>query len=417
MIHAHSPRYAMVIIAMSFLAQFVGSGFIYYGFSAIVVPLSLEFTGGNRASVMGLQLILGLVGVVSAPIIGRLAANGHSRTIVTLGMAATGLGMILVAQMHSLIGIALVFMTALAFGAIALLGAATTTLIVNWMEQNRGMAFGIANAGASAAGIVLAPITAMLIASHGWRGAFTVLGVVALVMTAVIWKLAIEHPPRAPGADGANDAHQTPVLPLWQAFRNPNVWLIGLTGGIAIMASTAFLAHVFAFGADRGLTPVHAAYIASSFAAGGVVGKLLFGKLSDWIGPRASFNIALASSAAAFFTLSLISNYLAIAAVCFWLAMGSSGTLPLINATVACVFGARIFGTVMGAIWPVVQIPALLGPMLVALIFDATGGYSGSFVAIAGALFCAVILNNAIRYPKSEKSDEHALTEDLTHAA
>lgn len=416
MITAHSPRYAMVIIAMSFLAQFVGSGFIYYGFSAIVVPLSLEFTGGNRSAVMGLQLILGLVGVVSAPIVGRLAANGHSRIIVTLGMAATGVGMILVAQMQSLIGIGLVFMTALAFGAIALLGAATTTLIVNWMEQNRGMAFGIANAGASAAGIVLAPITAMLIASHGWRGAFTVLGVVALAMTAVIWKLAVEHPPRTPDRDDGSNG-SAPALPLWQAFLNPNVWLIGLTGGIAIMASTAFLAHVFAFGADRGLTPVHAAYIASSFAAGGVAGKLLFGKLSDWIGPRASFNIALASSAAAFFTLSLISNYLAIAAVCFWLAMGSSGTLPLINATVACVFGARIFGTVMGAIWPVVQLPALLGPMLVALIFDATGSYSGSFMAIAGALFCAVILNNAIRYPKSEQLDDHSLLEDLTRAA
>lgn len=417
MINGHSPRYGLVIIAMSFLAQFVGSGFIYYGFSAIVVPLSQELTGGNRSSVMSLQLILGLMGVVCAPTIGRLAANGHSRAILALGMAATGTGMILVAQMHSLFGLALVFMTALAFGSIALLGAATTTIIVNWMEKNRGMAFGIANAGASAAGIVLAPITAMLIGSYGWRGAFTVLGTVALAMTIVIWKLAIEYPPRPANADAADKADPAPVMPIWQAFRNSNVWLIGLTGGMAIMASTAFLAHVIAFGMDKGLSPIDAAYIASSFAAGGVAGKLFFGRLSDWIGPRASFNIALASSAAAFFTLSLISGHAAIGAVSFWLAMGSSGALPLINATVASVFGARAFGSMIGAIWPVVQLPALSGPMLVALIYDVTGSYSGSFLAIAAALFCAIIMNNAIRYPKSEEPIKKTTIEDVTNAA
>lgn len=183
------------------------------------------------------------------------------------------------------------------------------------------------------------------------------------------------------------------------------------------MASTAFLAHVFAFGMDKGLTSIDAAFIASSFAAGGVVGKLFFGRLSDWIGPRASFNIALGSSAAAFFTLSLVSNYTVIKAVSFWLAMGSAGTLPLINATVASVFGARAFGSMMGAISPIKHVPVLAGPMLVAIIYDVTGSYSGSFLAISGALFCAIIMNNSIRYPKSEQINPTTLKEDLTHAA
>ena len=45
-------------------------------------------------------------------------------------------------------------------------------------------------------------------------------------------------------------------------------------------------------------------------------------------------------------------------------------------------YGRRFFGTIQGTIRPILAIPQLVGPLLIAMVFDMTGSfYAGFFIA------------------------------------
>lgn len=388
------PAYRWVIVALSFLAQFAGSGFIFYGFSVVLVPLAHEFAGGNRTPVIGLQFASGVIGMLMSPIIGRWVSEGRSRAVLAGGLAATGLGLALASWADSLLALGLLYGSLIAFGASALMGAGATTMIVNWFDERRGTAFGLANVGASAAGIVVAPAAAALMQQGGWRTTLLGLGLAALLFALVAWALVVHRPPGRPAGGRAAAAG------LDSGPRQPRIWLIGLVGGLAIMCSTAFLAHVVSFGRDIGLAPIDAAWLGSIFAAGGVAGKLLFGRMSDRVGVRPSFTLALLGAAAAFVALSTTAAIGAVGGLVFIVAMGVSGALPLTNALIAASFPAPEFGRAAGNIWPIIQAVVLAGPLVASLLFDRTGSYAAPFLFLAAALAAAAAILHLMPRPR-----------------
>lgn len=393
-------RYGWVVVAVSFATQFIASGFLYYAFAIVVKRIAEELADGQRTPVLGLQLVMGVGGIVMAPVIGRIAQRGYVRALIGGGVAVTGCGLLLMAQVTALWQLGLVFALCFGFALNTLMGVAATTIIVNWFERDRGLAIGLSNVGASLGGFVMAPAMTALVAGHGWRGAYELLGLVVLVAAPFIALLAVSRPPGAQPALTAAAGGPAPAT--WRGLREPNLWLIGTAAGIAFMCSTALVSHSVAFGTDHGFSAAQAAYLASLFALGGIIGKVAFGRLCDRIGETAAFIAALLSAALGFIGLNLLTGYAAIGALVCWMGLGLGGSLPLSSAILARAFGRDRFAAMFGLMWPICQPAVLSGPLLAAWVFDLHHSYRPAFWAFAAALVVAAALIACTRLPPRE---------------
>ena len=163
---------AMVIIFMTH------SGVWYYGLTAFVLPLTMEF-GWTRTEVsLGLSLSK-LESGVDGPIVGWMSDRIGPRWAAILCLALSG-GLL----------ISLRFIDSLwSFYALMLLifvlptspFVAMATAVARWFDRKAGRALGLYSVGAGLTGL-LTPVLVWIIGNYGWRTAFTITGTMILTI-------------------------------------------------------------------------------------------------------------------------------------------------------------------------------------------------------------------------------------------
>ena len=346
------PFYGWIVVGVAFLVQFMFTGFVFYSFAVILTHLADEFSGGDRTPILALQLGMGVAGIVMAPFIGRLAGRGWIRVLMTGGTLAAGVGMILVAHLHSLWWIGVVFATLLSLGGNTMGGVTPTTLIVHWFEKRRAIALGASQLGASLGGMVMAPVAAGLVSAYGWRGAWEILGIVILCTAPLVWWLTVDRPedrglrpdgdsarelePSAAADSGPISVSARPVvLRTSRALREANLWLIALATGISFMGTGALLNHIVAFGTDSGFSAERAALLASLVAGGAGLGKLVWGWLYDRLGEAQSLFASIIFQGVCLLGLTWVAGYYPLATLSLLTGIAIGGILPLSSALMA----------------------------------------------------------------------------------
>ncbi|MBW2268330.1 MAG: MFS transporter [Deltaproteobacteria bacterium] len=404
--------YGWAIVGLTFSTQFLMTGCVFYGFSVVLTSLADEFAGGDRTPVIAVQAIGGVAGMVCAPVVGRLMGRGHERRLITAGALAAGLALLGASRATALWQIAALFGTLIGLASHTLSATGPSTLVVHWFERRRATALATSQLGSSLGGMVMAPVVASLIAWGGWRGAYQVLGTLLLCTAPLLWWLVVGRPEdrglRVDGLPAQALDDVAPALEVVPPFRTadalhePNLWLIALAMGIAFMATTAVISHVVAFGSDAGFEPARAAVLASLMAGGAALGKLVFGRLSDLIGPRPALMLALVGQACGIVALIHVTAFASSVAAVLVTGVSAGGYMPLTTALLARAFGRRAFGPMMGLLWPIAAPFQLSGPVLAAWVHDVTGDYAGAFWLFVVGLFAALLLVRAIRLPEVE---------------
>lgn len=402
------PFYGWVIVGTTFTTQFLMNGCVFYGFSVMLTHLAAEFSGGDRAPVVAVQVLSGVTGMVFAPIVGRLFGRGYERVLVTVGVACVGLALLGISRATTLWQVALLFGTLVAFGGHTMASTGASTLVVHWFERRRATALAISQLGASVGGMVMAPVIATLVARDGWRGAYEILGIGVLCALPLVWWLVVGRPEqRGLSVDGlplpdGPDA-EIPVAPppprVVDALHQPNLWKIALAMGLGFMATTAVINHIVAFGLDAGFTAPRAALLASAVSGGAALGKLVFGTLSDRIGPRRALVVALLLQAVGLVGLLQVREFAVVASVVLATGIAAGGIMPLITALLAEAFGRHAFGGMMGLLWPIAMPIQLAGPVLAGWVRDVTGEYDAAFWVFVAAMLLGVLLVRSIRLP------------------
>ena len=77
--------------------------------------------------------------------------------------------------------------------------------------------------------------------------------------------------------------------------------------------------------------------------------------------------------------------------------IGMSGSLAMVSALTADIFGRFSVGSIFGTIFLAHQVGAALGTWLGGALFDATGGYGAAFATTGALLLCAAGLSAAVR--------------------
>jgi MFS family permease len=419
--------YGWRIVAVVFLTHFISVGLVFYSYGVFFKALATDFGGSRLGVAVGLAILNVVVGLLS-PFVGRAVDRGSIRHIMCAGALLMAAGFLIGSRIESLGQFYMVIGTFLALGTVLMGALAGSTLVANWFTERRGTALGISGMGISLSGLAMAPIATALIAAIGWRNTFLVYGAVTLVaVLPAVWLVIVNRPedlgmapdgeaaPSGPPASAVGDsvyapAPEGPLLdasgPLeWSArdsLRNRNFWVIALVIALNFCANGAVLTHIIPHGTDIGFDPLAAAWVLSTIAGLGVVGKVLFGWTVDRIPKQVAVWGAIGLQAIGVALILKVEAYpmLLMAGAVFGLGMG--GGVPLWGALIGAGFGRQAFGRVMGLMTPVMVPVQILGIPYAGWIYDRTGSYDIAFVSFLGVYALAGGVLLFLRMPDVE---------------
>jgi MFS family permease len=386
--------YGWRIVSVVFLTHFISVGLVFYSYGVFFKTLATEF-GGSRLGVATGLVIMNVVVAAISPYLGRMVDHRSIRKIMCGGACLMAAGFLAAARVEALWQLYLLMGTLLAVGA-AMLGELTgSALITNWFSERRGIALGVSGMGISLSGLAMAPVATLLIAAIGWRGTFLVYGVVTLTtVVPAVWFTVVNRPEdmgllpdgaqvstKPPAAAGLSPIAAAAPLD-WSVrgtLRELNFWVIALVVGLNFCANGAVLTHIIPYATDIGVDPLKAAWVLSTMAGFGVLGKLLFGWIADRVPKRVAFWIATGLQG-----------------------LGMGGVIPLWGALIGAGFGRQAFGRVMGLMAPVMLPVHVLGIPYAGWIYDRTGNYEIAFLTFIGIYVLAIAALLLLRLPDVE---------------
>ena len=259
-----------------------------------------------------------------------------------------------------------------------------TRAINQSFDRARGMALGLAMAGAGAMAIIAPPVMAWVIQGHGWRAGYQALALVTVISAPIV--LVLLSRGRRPGPAQVLGAPE--VAPSLAAALGNLVFLRLLAAfALAAVGMGGLNLHLVALLLDQGYDLSHAAGIQGLIGLSMLVGRLLFGYLADrFFAPRVGA-LAIALAAVGLFLLAGFGGAAAPAtAVLVGLAMGAEA--DVIGYVTARYFGLPAYGRLFGLLYGAYTIGLGGGGFLLARMQASFGGYGPGLVA-AGVLTAA----------------------------
>lgn len=390
-------------VVLSFAVMVFLSTGIRFAVGPFLKPIVADL-GLDRASFsLVISLSLFLYGAFQ-PFVGRLVDRFGSRLVLAAGtlvlagsIAATGL-------VTSLWQLYLVYGVGAAAGLAATGHVVGSAVISRWFTRRRATALS-ALGGASMAGMsLLVPVAMWLILTVGWRATYGVFGlaVFALVMPLVLW--VVRESPEAVGLhpDGTAPtvvvgdvaAERTDVA---VAVQTLSFWQ--LAGGLFTCGFSMSLisAHGVPMLTDHGYHPMVASWALGILGGTSVGFAILVGLFADRVGRRPILAWLYGGRGLLFAALFLLrDNPAALLVIAALGGATMAGSLAMVSALSADIFGRFSVGSVFGTIFFVHQVGAALGSWLGGFFFEATGGYGAAFATASTILVLACIVSLTI---------------------
>lgn len=420
--------YGWRIVSVVFLTNFISVGLVFYSYGVFFKALVADFGGSRFGVATGIAVMQLTIAAVS-PRLGRLVDRGSIRLIICGGALLMAMGFVAASRIDALWQFSAIMGTLLALGSVMMGAIPGSTLIANWFRERRGIALGVAGMGISLSGFAMAPVATRLIGSIGWRNTFLVYAAGTLVtVIPAVWWVIVKRPeemgllpdgagagaPAAsasaseelrPSAPRTAPGAASPPPPAWSTrdcLRDRNFWVIASVIGLAFFANGAVLIHIIPHATDIGFEPTAAAWLLSTMAGFGVIGKLLFGWIADRLPQRFAFWLACGLQALGVAWIFSVTDYpsLLVAGAIFGLGMG--GMIPLWGAAIGAGFGRHAFGRVMGLMAPVMVPIHIFGIPYAGWIYDRNGSYDIAFITFLGAYALAMAVTLFLRLPEIE---------------
>jgi MFS family permease len=376
---ARPTHTALGVLALCFALSVLGRG-LGESFTVFLLPISESF-GWDRAQVVSVYSLSALAGGLASPLIGRLFDYSGPRSVYSLGLLLLGGAFLFAASATKLWQIQLSVGLCVGLG-IALIGNVPNSILLGrWFGPRLPTAMAVVYSATGAGVLALLPASQVLIDHLGWRGAYQVLGGLALLLLLPLlilpWRLfaggsphLVKDIPTDVGDEGWT---------LAAAMRHHAFWALFSTFFFTAIGMYAITPQVVAYLIDAGFPPLQAA---TAWGFSGVV--LLFGMLGvSWldgiIGRRPSVLFSYALSVFGIFLLWLLQRYpniwvLTGFVVCFGSMIGSRG--PLLTATAMKLFRGKRVGTIYGTISIGSGLGSALGSWSGGLIHDVTHSYN-----------------------------------------
>ncbi len=399
------------MIAAIFGCALCMSAIATHSIGPFIKPIEAEM-GWSRTAIQASLFFGQGVSAIGVVITGTLLERMSSRSLALIGMAGTGVGLLLVSISDSLA------MFYAGYCIAALVGSGSGFII--WsraitarFHKRRGLALAVALSGTGASGVILPPLLVWTIGAYGWRAGYIALAALPLLIALPIIFLLFR-----PHDDGAqltakNAAVPTPpsTVRAIEVFANYRYWIRLLSVFCVYFSVVGILPNLIPALTDAGIAPERAALAQVSFALAMIVGRLLVGYLSDHYWAPAI--------GALFLTPPAIGCYLLVAAPTLPVAIfaavligaATGAELDLMAFLTSRYFKPHVFARAYSYLYAAVAVAGGTAPMAFAAVYDRNGSYGVSFAA-ASVMFLigGPMLLLLGKYPEQARPGQQAAT-------
>jgi MFS transporter, ACS family, hexuronate transporter len=270
-----------VVLILSFVGGVAALDLLAFNFLGPFIADELNLTSGQVAMIAGASMLAWSFGAVTCALTSDWA--GRRRIFLVMGLIAFGIasmGTALAVSFGTLLGARLL----VGFCEGPVVPMESAIMHAESSEHRRGLNLGIVqNLGSQLVGGIIGPLVLVAIAGQlGWRYAFVIAAVPALIMATVV-HFAIREP--------AKPIKQEQDMPVWQTIRSVakvrNIQLCFLIGTFSI----AWLTTMSIFVPLWLIRQLHFSPFSMSIALaclgiGGAIGSIVVPGLSDRIGRR-----------------------------------------------------------------------------------------------------------------------------------
>jgi sugar phosphate permease len=307
----------------------------------------------------------------------------------------------------ALLGLATSFPTAVFFTFLVGLGygmsnpPTTKGIMVLAGDANRGLAMSAKQTGVPIAGGLAAAVLPSLAILSSWKTAFLLTGVL-ISATGLISQIMYR-----------SDKEQRPavLIPLrgasggeWKKiFRNRDMILLSAAGAFCALVQTSLFTYTILFLKDtRGFDLVQAAFCLTLMNIGGILGRILWGVVSDRLF-KGSRKLTLRILVSLIFLMALLLGlglpFPSWVLVSIFVVLGASaiGWNGVYHAFIGEISGRETAGRATGVAMAIVFIGGVAGPMIFGKIVDVFHSYSPAWLFLCGAMAGAFAVYSLIR--------------------
>jgi predicted MFS family arabinose efflux permease len=364
----------------------------FYTIGMLAPELHKAF-GWEFGAIMGGLPVMTLAVLLASPAVGLLADRFGVRRV-----ALTSVALFALSFMGFALGTGSITLFYFNWALMAVLGAGTlpvtwTRAVNNHFEVRKGLALGLSLLGTGVFGFLVKPLTAWLIAEHGWRAAYVVVGLLPLLLALPVAYLCF-HDVGEAGASAADRRAldvarkaSTPGLSLAQAVRSWRFWLLALSFILISFAVGGPIPNMENILRVAGFARADIVGLVALIGLSVIAGRLVGGWLIDrfWA-PGVAF-VMLSLPAVACWLLAGSQLDLNAARLSIFLIGFAAGVeYDLMAFLVARYFGMKHYSAIYGTLYGFFALGAGIGPVVFGKAFDKAGNYSQVL------LFSAVLL-------------------------
>ena len=365
-----------IVAALLFLLTFT-SGLSFYNHAIYLNALTTQ-SNFDVSTASAAVSIFFLTGGVMGLFVARWVQEYDPRICITAGAVISFLSLSLLANVSTVWQLFLVYaFFGTGFSASSIIPA--TTLVTKWFHRRRAVALSVASTGLSLGGVILTPLSAVMVESLGFEIAAPLIGVMFLVGVVPVAWMYLRVSPESMGlhVDGdipenveknvTSDPSHTieDGITFKEARRGKFFWGVSLAYIFLMAAQVGGIAHQYGLAREL-LTEAETAIAVAILPVFSIIGRLLGGWIVDRISIR-KFAISMMILQAA--SLSLLAGGFSVFTLCLGLAAfgASVGNLLMLQPLlIADAFGvkdyARIFSVSnLMSSWGTAMGPGVLG--------------------------------------------------------
>ena len=407
--------YGWIVIAVGALGTYASSGSAQVTLAGIQT-LIFEDTGWDRSTIaLGITIGTWVAGLLT-PVFGKIADTHGPRLAMPLTSLIVGVCFYWIGGMSAIWHFYVAYIIARGLGNPVLIGVMPRTVAVNFFDRKRNLALGIVSMARPCFGAINVQLITLISTWSSWRTAYKLLGVYSILLTIPL-SLFIRKDPESIGLlpDGEKPklSNQESFLKseevadidkhIWsarEAAKTFTLWAIVSAEFLIILTSGTIGFQLVPYLHESGL-PISMAALAWTISTLlNAFSNPIWGFLSDIYSPRKLVLSAMPICLVVTSIFLLIDGgYPGFACVVIWGA-ASGGLNVLGGMIIANYFGRHSFGSISGIMGPFQIIGLGLGPIIGAIMYDATGGYMYLFAFAIITYIAATILFFFAKPPK-----------------
>jgi MFS family permease len=384
------------------VTETVAYGVLYYSFAVFLVPMRGELDASTAQLSGALTLAMALTGL-GAVVVGRWLDRYGARWVMTAGSLLGAASVLAWSQAQDLVQLYLAFV-GVGLASAAVLYEPAYAVINTWFRRDRHAALLTLTVVAGFASTIFLPTSQLLIDGVGWRSAL-------LVLSGILAACAIPHAlflrrspadldtvPDGRAEPASRSAADVPVPPEegelaeyrgpGAAWRQPAVRWLTLATALEMLANAAVAVFLVAYLLESGAPPGLAAVAAGGLGALSVAGRVVLTVLAARVGIGRVTAVMVAGQAVGVALLFLLPQ--PVATVAFVLLFGAGfGVIHIARpALLGSYVPPRVFASVSGHQALAGQAGRVVAPVTGGMLITGLG-YDAAFAAIAACTLAA----------------------------